>query len=168
MRLVRSFDFRDAFADKGVRNDELRFPVVALFRDVERIEKLLHVVAIDFLDVEAICFEALRGVFALSFFRRGVESNSIRIVDQNQVIEAPMTSERARLRCNPLLHVAVAAQTDDMTVKNCVLARVKTRRCHFRGRGNADGIADALTEWSCSAFHSGSVAKFRMSRRFRM
>src|SRR6266508_1835657 len=79
-----------------------------------------------------------------------------------------MPSEGARLGGNAFLHVAVTAQTDDMIVKNHMLARVKTRRGHFRGYGHADSIADALTERSRSAFHSGRIAKFRMSRRFRM
>ena len=34
MRFVGSGNFRNAFADERVRDDELRFPVVALFRDV--------------------------------------------------------------------------------------------------------------------------------------
>ena len=77
MRFVRSCYFRDAFADQRVRDDELRFSVVAPFRHVQRIEKLLHVVAIDFLDIEAIRLHAFVGVFALRFLRRGIQRDGI-------------------------------------------------------------------------------------------
>ena len=37
MRLVCPLDFRDAFTDERVRDDELRFPVVTPFGDVQRV-----------------------------------------------------------------------------------------------------------------------------------
>ena len=40
VRFKSSLDLGDAFADQRVRDDELRLAVVALFRGVERIEKL--------------------------------------------------------------------------------------------------------------------------------
>ena len=42
------------FPIRVVGNDHLWFPIVALFGGIERIEKLLHVLAVDFLDIEAI------------------------------------------------------------------------------------------------------------------
>ncbi len=77
MRFVRSCYFRDAFADERVRDDELRFSVVAPFRHVERVEELLHVIALDFLDIEAVCFHPFVGVFALRFLRRGIQRDRI-------------------------------------------------------------------------------------------
>jgi hypothetical protein len=77
MRLIRPCHFRDAFADERVRDNELRFPIVAPLRHVQRIEKLLHVVAIDFLDIEAIRLHAFVGVFALRFLRRGIQRDGI-------------------------------------------------------------------------------------------
>ena len=60
-----------------MRDDEFRPAVVALFRHVQRIEKLLHVVAIDFLNIEAVSLEALAGVFALRCLGRGIERDRV-------------------------------------------------------------------------------------------
>jgi FPC/CPF motif-containing protein YcgG len=54
VRLVCARDFGNAFSDQRMRDDELRFAVVAAFRDVERVEKLSHVLAFDFLDIKAV------------------------------------------------------------------------------------------------------------------
>jgi hypothetical protein len=54
VRLGRARHFRNAFPDQGVRDNHLRFPVVALFRNIERVEKLPHVLAVDFLHVKAV------------------------------------------------------------------------------------------------------------------
>ena len=63
--LVCARDFGNAFSDQRMRDDELRFPVVAAFRDVERVEKLPHVLAVDFLDIKAVRLETRRRVLAL-------------------------------------------------------------------------------------------------------
>ena len=47
------------FPIKRVGDDELRFAVVALLRDVEASRNCLHVVALDFLHVEAVSLETL-------------------------------------------------------------------------------------------------------------
>ena len=109
MRLVRPFDFRDALADERMRDDELRFPVVTFLGDVQRIEKLLHVLAVDFLNVEPVGSKALASVFALGCFRRRIERDAVGIVNQDQIIEAPMTSQCTRFRRDAFLHVAIAA-----------------------------------------------------------
>src|SRR5438093_12088333 len=98
MRFVRPFDFRDALADERMRDDELRFPVIALLCDVQCVENLLHVVAIDLLNIKSVCFKTFAGVFALCLFGRSIERDGIRIVDEDQIIQTPMASERASLR----------------------------------------------------------------------
>src|SRR6266702_4319859 len=97
VRLVRTGDLRNPFADERMRDDELRFSVVALFGDVEGIEKLLHVLAVDQLNIPAISREAFAGVFALCLFRRRVEGDRVGIVNHDQIIETEMPGERARL-----------------------------------------------------------------------
>ena len=84
-------------------------PLSRSFRHVQRIEKLLHVLAVDFLDIEAVGLEAFAGVFALGCLRHRVERDGIRIVDQDQIIEAEVTGERARFRGDAFLQTAVAA-----------------------------------------------------------
>ena len=168
VRLVCPFDFGDAFADEGVRDDELRLAVVAPLCHIECVEKLLHVLSLDFLDVEAISLHAFARILALRLLCRGVECDRVRVVDEDQVVEAPVRSQRARLRSYSLLHVAVAAQTDHVLIKNFVLVHVEARRCHFCRHGNTNRVAHALTERARGAFHSGRIAKFRMSRRFGM
>ena len=122
--------------------------------------------AIDFLDVEPVCFHAFPGVFALRLFRRGVERDRIRIVEENQIIEAPMTSQRTCLGGDALLHVAVAAQTDNVLIENFVLVSVEPRGGHLCRHGNANRVANTLTKRPRRAFHSRRLAKFRVARRF--
>src|SRR5216117_3271786 len=55
-----------------------------------------------------------------------------------------------------------------MLVENFVFVSVETRRRHFCRNGNADRVSNALAKRPRSAFHSGRIAKFRMSRRFGM
>src|SRR6266568_5310047 len=55
-----------------------------------------------------------------------------------------------------------------MLIENFVLGGVEPRGGDLCRHGNADRIADALTKWAGRAFHSGRVAKFRMSRRLGM
>src|SRR5215467_8496054 len=97
MRLVCPFDFRDAFADEGVRDDKLRFSVVPSFRNVECVQELLHVLTFDFLNVKAVRLHAFAGVFALSLFRSCVERYGVRVVNKNEIIETPMRGERTSL-----------------------------------------------------------------------
>ena len=107
MRLVRARNFRNAFPNQRVHNDEFRFAVVILFRVVQRIKKRLHVLPVDFLDIEAVRLEAGARVFALRRSCRRVECDRIGIVDENQIIEPEMSGECAGLRCNAFLHTTV-------------------------------------------------------------
>src|SRR5205814_1888862 len=154
MRFVRPFDLGNTFADERMRNDKLRSSVVALPGDVEGIEKLLHVLAIDFLNVESVRFETLSSVFALSFLGRGIKGDGIRIVDEDQIIEAEMSGKSARFGRNPFLHVAIAREADDMLIENLVLAGVETSSRHLCCHGYPDCVTDALPEWPCRAFDS--------------
>src|SRR5262249_18187026 len=55
-----------------------------------------------------------------------------------------------------------------MLIKNPMLSGIEPRRSHVRRNGHTNRIAYALAERPGGAFHSRCVAKFRMSRRFRM
>jgi len=79
-----------------------------------------------------------------------------------------MARQRAGLGRDSLLHVAVTAQTDHMLIENFALIRVETRRRHFCRHRNANRVADALAEWPRRAFHTRSMAKFRVARRLGM
>src|SRR2546427_2927571 len=163
---MRSGNFGNAFADKSMRDDELRFSVVPLFRNVQRIEKLLHVLAIDFLNVEAISLEAFASIFTLRLLRRRIQGDRVGIVDDDQIIETEMSREGARFRCNTFLHVTVARETNNMLVEDSVLGGVETACRHFCRHRDADRVTDALSQRTSGAFHSGSITKFRMARRF--
>src|SRR5437764_10466655 len=71
------FHLRDTLADERVRDDELRFPVVASFCHVEGVEELLHVISLDLLHIEAVSFHTFASIFALRFLRCSVERDSI-------------------------------------------------------------------------------------------
>src|SRR5882724_7631522 len=164
MRFVGALDFRDAFTDERVRNDELRFAVIAFLRDLEGVEKLLHVLAIDLLDVESVRFESRASIFALRLLRCRVECDGIGVVDEDQIIETKVTRKRARFRRNAFLHATIAGETNHMLIKNPVFVRVETRGRHLHSHSDPDRIADPLAEGTGRAFYSGGVTKFRMSR----
>ena len=165
VRFVRPGDFGNPFADQRVCDDELRLSVIALLRNVQRIEKLLHVLAIDFLDVESVSFEAPTRVLALRLLRRRIKGDGVRIVDQDQIIETKMPGECACFGRDAFLHAAIARQADDVLIENLVLVRIEARRRHFCSHCDADGIADALSQRASRTFYSRCVTKFRMARR---
>src|SRR5262249_15354732 len=96
MRFVSAGDFRNSFPNQSVGDDKVRSSVVALLRVVEGIEKRLHVFTVDFLNVKTVGFETRRCILALSRSRGCIERDRVVIVNQNQIIEAEMASERAR------------------------------------------------------------------------
>ena len=77
-----------------------------------------------------------------------------------------MTSQRTCLGGDALLHVAVAAQTDNVLIENFVLVSVEPRGGHLCRHGNANRVANTLTKRPRRAFHSRRLAKFRVARRF--
>src|SRR5438067_2467327 len=97
VRFESPLNFWNTFANQGVRNDELRFSIVVLFRVVQRIEKRPHVLPVDFLDVETVSFESRGRVFALRRRCGRVERDGVGIVNENEIIETEMSGERARL-----------------------------------------------------------------------
>src|SRR6266478_1965487 len=127
--------------------------------------KLLHVFAIDFLDVESVSFEALTSVLALRLLCRSIEGDGVRIVNQDQIIETKMSGECACFGRDTFLHATITRQADDVLIENFVLVRVETRCRHFCSHGDADGIADALSQRASRTFYSRCVTKFRMARR---
>ena len=168
VRFEGPLHFRDAFPDQRVRDDELRFPVVVLFCAVEGVEKRLHVVAVDFLNVEPVGLESRSRVFALRHLRRSVERDRVRIVNQNQIIETEMRGERARFRRHAFLQAAIARETNAMLIENAVLTRVKSGRRHFHCDRDPNRIADTLPKRTSRALHSRCFKKFRVAGRFRM
>src|SRR5882724_5079849 len=168
MRFVGALDFRDAFTDERVRNDELRFAVIAFLRDLEGVEKLLHVLAVDLLDVESVRFESRAGIFALRLLRCRVECDGIGIVDEDQIIETKVTRERARFRRNAFLHATIAGETNHMLIKDPVFVRVETRGRHLHRYSDPDRVANPLSKRTGRAFHARRLAKLGMPWRFRM
>src|SRR5438270_5613134 len=114
MGFRRSLDFRNPFPCDGVNDDELRSPVVALFRDVTGIEEFLHVVTLDFLRVKSVGLVTFSRVFALSLLGHGIERDGVGIVNQNQIIESKMSGEGARFVRHTLLESTITRQTENM------------------------------------------------------
>src|SRR5438093_9748664 len=55
-----------------------------------------------------------------------------------------------------------------MLVENFVLVGIEACCSHIRRNRHANRVADTLTEWAGGALYSRRLAKFGMSRRFRM
>ena len=55
-----------------------------------------------------------------------------------------------------------------MLVENFVLVGIEACCSHIRRNRHANRVADTLTEWAGGALYSRRVAKFGMSRGFRM
>jgi len=139
-------------------------PAIIIFPGiVQGIQERLHVLPIDFLDVEAVGLEARGGVFALGGGGGRIESDRVGIVNQNQIIEPEMAGECAGLRGNAFLQTTIARQTDAVLIEDAVLARVESRRRHFHRHRHADGVADALAERAGSAFDARRFKKFRVA-----
>ena len=127
---------------------------------------MLHVFAIDLLDIESVRLKTLSSFLALCLLCRGIQRDRVGIVDDDQIIETEVSREGARFRCNTFLHVTVARETNNMLVEDPVLGGVETACRHFCRHRDADRVTDALSQRTSGAFHSGSITKFRMARRF--
>src|SRR5438067_7258007 len=168
MGFRRSLNFRNPFPGKGMNDDELRFPVVAIFRDVTGVEEFLHVVALDFLGIESVGLKTFSRVLALRLVGHGIERDGVGIVNQNQIIEPEMPGEGARFRRHAFLETTVARQAKNMLVENAMFAGVEMCLRHFRSHCHTNRVANALPQRAGGTLDAGCVAKFRMSRRFRM
>src|SRR5438067_8983170 len=164
----RSLNFRNPFPGKGMNDDELRFPVVAIFRDVTGVEEFLHVVALDFLGIESVGLKTFSRVLALRLVGHGIERDGVGIVNQNQIIEPEMPGEGARFRRHALLETTIARQTKNMLVENAMLVGVEMRSRHFRRHCHPDRVANALPQRTSGSLDSRRFKKFRMPRCFRM
>src|SRR5436853_7324398 len=112
MGLVGSLDFRDSFADQRVRDDKFRPAVIVLLGVVQRVEESLHIVAVDFLDVEPISLKTRARIFALSVLRGRVERDRVAVVNQNQIIETEVSREGTRFRAHAFLQATVSGKTN--------------------------------------------------------
>ena len=121
-------------------------PLPAFFARSNAVEELVHVVAVDGLDVVAERLEALRRVLALRRLGHRVERDGVGVVDEDEVVELLVPGELHRLERDAFLHAAVAGEADDVMVEDRVLRRVEARLGHLRGDGHADGVRDALAE----------------------
>ena len=126
----------------------------------------MHIVALNFLHVEAVGFITLPGIFALGLLGHRVQSDCVRIVNQNQVIETEMSGEGAGFGRNAFLHATITGETENVLIENTMLGGIEMCGCHFRRHGYADRIPHPLPEWSGGAFYSGSLEIFRMTRGF--
>src|SRR5205085_5166823 len=100
------------------------FAVVVFFGVVERVEKGLHVLAIDFLNIESVSLESRGRIFALGRGRWRVERDRVGIVNQNEIIETEVSGERARFGRHAFLQTTIARETDAVLIENAVLAGV--------------------------------------------
>ena len=161
-------DFGNPLPDQSMGNDQLWFAIVVVLCALQRIEKRLHVLPVDFLNIEPVGSEPHRGVFALTRRGRSVEGDGIRVVNQNQIIQAEMAGECACLRCYAFLHATVARKADTVLIENAVFRSIESLRRHFHRHRDADGIADSLPKWAGCAFDSRRFEKLRMPGRFGM
>src|SRR6266536_3719398 len=168
MGFRRSLNLRNPFPRDGVNDDELRFPVVALFRDVTGIEEFLHIVALDFLGIESVSLITFSRVFALRLVGHGIERDGVGIVNQNQIIEPKMPGERTRFSGDAFLETTVARQTKNMLVENTMLVGVEMCRRHFRRHCHTNRVANALPQRASGALDSWGFKKFWMPRSPRM
>ena len=77
VRFVSARHFGNSFADQSMRDNELRFAVIAAPCDIERIKKFSHVMTIDLLDIKAVGLHPFAGILALRVFRGGVERHGV-------------------------------------------------------------------------------------------
>ena len=124
---------------------------------------MLHVLAIDLLDIESVRFKTLSSVLALCLLCRGIQRDRIGIIDDNQIIETEMCCESARFRCNAFLHVTIASQANNMLVEDPVLRGVETGGRHFGGYRYSGGIANALAKRPGRCLDPRGVAVLRVS-----
>ena len=122
---------------------------------------------LDAQDLEAVRLVALGRVFALRLRRHRVERDVVRIVDDDQVVEAQVARQRRGFGRDALLHAPVAGQAPDRLVEDARAGVVEPRRQHLGRDCLPDRVADALAERARGRLDAGGVMKLRVPRRLR-
>ena len=161
MRLVRVLLVRRAGRDVRAEDDHARAAGLALGGLDGRLHRVELQVLAEVLDVPAVRLVALADV--LGEGERGValDRDVVVVVEDDQAAEAEVAAERARLRRDPLLEVAVG-RDHVREVADHVLAEAGGE--HALAEREADGGRDALAERPGGGLDPGRVAVLRMPR----
>ena len=122
VRLLRPVLVRGAVADDGTDRDDRR-PLVGLGGRDGRVDRLDVVAVVDALDVPAIRGEPLEDVLGERPGRRAVELDPVVVVERDELAQPEVAGERARLRADALLEVAVGADDVRVVVDELVARR---------------------------------------------
>ena len=116
--------------------------------------------------VPAIGFETTTRIVAHPALDITVNRNAVVVVDGDELVEPPHTSQGAALVADALHHAAVAQEHIGTVVDHGEAFTVKLGGEHLFGQRHTDAIGDALTERPGRRFHVRRHTNLRMSRGF--
>ena len=139
-------NFRDAFANEGLGNDDLGFAVVGGFCRFDRGLDGVEIMTVDGHCIPADGGVEGLGVLALRHFGHRIERDVVGVENEDQVVELIVRSEGDGLTRDAFLKAPITREGDHMIVDDLVLGSVVFRRSHLAAERITDGIADALPE----------------------
>ena len=161
--LCRSSHLRDALGDGGLGDDELGLPALGLLGLVDGLKNDGEVVTVDSLHIPFKGLEALGGVLALRLVSHRIESDVIRVVDEDEVVEFLVARKGNRLKGDAFLHATVARKRDNVAVENNVLGGVEARSGHLAGNGETNGVGDTLAKRAGGGLDAGRLVELGVS-----
>ena len=160
---VCAADLGNAFSDERLGDDELRLAAGGGFGLRECLSDLVEVVSIDLVDIPPDGSVARGGVLALCDGAHGIERHIVRIINEDQVVEAEVAGERAGFHRHAFLKAAITCERDDMVVENAVRGCVEAGLAHFGRDSKTNGIRYALAERARGGLDAGGFVKLRMA-----
>lgn len=117
----------------------------------------VRVAVLDVLRVPAVRRVARQHVLRPRQIGLAINGDVVVVVEHNQLAEAKVTGERARLRADALLQAAVAAENVGVVVDDVIARLVEARGRVRLGDGNAHRVGDALAERAGADLDAGVV-----------
>ncbi len=97
-----------------------------------------------------------------------VDRNAVVVVKRDELAETERARKRTGLVRDAFHQAAVTKKYIGVVIDDVVTISVELAGQHLFGNRHADGVSDALTEWTGRGFHAGSVAVLRVARRLRV
>src|SRR5262245_2385714 len=156
---------RGTVPDMAVQNDERR-TALRLSEDLQRLLNALTIVCVaDPQDVPAIGQETSRDILGECQARTPFDRDVVVVVDPAEIVEAQMTGQRCRFRCNTLHQTTISTNGIDAVVEDLEIRLVVSVGKPFLGDRHPDASCDALSQWTGRGLDSRHPVVFRMTGR---
>src|SRR4030095_2831769 len=161
----RVLPVRCAISDMTIQHDECG-PVLCFSESGERLFDTIYIVGIsDSQHVPSIREEASRYILSECYTRVSFDRDVVVVVDPAKVVEAQMSGERCRFRCNALHQTAITTNCVDVVVEDIETWFIEAVGEPLLSDRHADAGGYTLAQWTSCGFNARYPVVLGMARR---